>query len=107
MILIQITNALELIRRDKGNFAATLAPFIADVEGQVEREVIAQIRAQFAKHGIEANILSVGGIDLRQITLANNWPVDEVYPDPDPDEPEEPELDDPKPGRPEAGQPFD
>jgi len=64
MIIIQITNPVDLIRRQKGNIAAAVAPFIIDITARVEQEVITQIQEQFAQNGVEAKISIVSEADF-------------------------------------------
>lgn len=65
MILIEITNIHEIVRRERGLIAAKLGPYVRDVEGEVEQSVIAELKAAFAARGIEANIVSMRGAKLR------------------------------------------
>jgi hypothetical protein len=72
MIIIEIKNVAEIVRRERGFLTARLGPYFADLEAEVERSVILEIQAAFARRGVEASIVSMRGVKLR-------------YPDPDPD----------------------
>lgn len=65
MIVIEITNVQEIVRRERGLLAAKLGPFLADLEAEVERNVISELRAAFEEQGIEANVVSLRGVKLR------------------------------------------
>ena len=56
MILIEITNINEIVRRERGLIAAKLGPYVKDVEGEVEQGVIEELKSAFAERGIEAKI---------------------------------------------------
>jgi|GEM_PF-1076830 hypothetical protein len=71
MIIIEIKNVAEIVRRERGFLAARLGPYFADLEAEVERSVILEIQAAFARRGVDASIVSMRGVKLR-------------YPDPDP-----------------------
>lgn len=64
MILIEIKNAKELVKQEKGLLASKIGPLLTDVETAVENLIIEEIKASFARKGVEANILSVRGITL-------------------------------------------
>ena len=65
MILIEITNINEIVRRERGVLAAKLGPYVRDVEGEVEQGVIEELKLAFESRGIEAKIVSMRGAKLR------------------------------------------
>lgn len=65
MIIIDITNQSELVKAKKGWAASKIGGFVADVEGEVEKEIIKHLQEAFQEQGICANIVSVGGINVR------------------------------------------
>lgn len=44
-----------------------LGKIVADVEGEVEKIVIEELRNEFERRGIRANFCSISGIHLRRI----------------------------------------
>lgn len=69
MILIEVTNIDELVRKNKGRVASVIGPFVTDVEAEVEKVIIEQLKEAFAKDGVQAKIVSVGGVSLRSFNL--------------------------------------
>ena len=64
VIVIEITNVDELVKRKKGRIASIIGPLITDVEAEVEKAVIEQIKEAFGSEGVEAKIASVRGLRL-------------------------------------------
>lgn len=69
MILIEITNVDELVRKNKGRVASIIGPFMTDVEAEVEKVIIAQLKEAFAEDGVKAHIVSVGGVTMRSFNI--------------------------------------
>lgn len=66
MITIEITNLDELVKEHRGPLSALLGKLVTDVEGEVERIIVNELRAEFEKRGIKSNICSISGISLRR-----------------------------------------
>lgn len=66
MITIEITNLDELVKEHRGPLSALLGKLVADVEGEVERIVMSELREEFEKRGIKANMTSIAGISFRR-----------------------------------------
>lgn len=73
MILIQITNVDELVRRKKGPIASVIGPWLTDTNAEVEKVIIAQIKDAFIKEGVKADMVSIGGLELRHLNLAADF----------------------------------
>lgn len=71
MITIEITNLDELVREHRGSLSALLGKLVTDVEGEVERILIQELKREFEHRGIQANICSIGGISLRRFVTSN------------------------------------
>jgi|GWRWMinimDraft_11_1066019.scaffolds.fasta_scaffold31978_1 predicted ATP-dependent endonuclease of OLD family len=71
MITIEITNLDELVREHRGSLSALFGKLVKDVEGEVERILINELKREFEKRGIQANICSIAGINLRQFVTSN------------------------------------
>ncbi|WP_068858556.1 hypothetical protein [Perlucidibaca aquatica] len=71
MITIEITNLDELVREHRGSLSALFGKLVKDVEGEVERILINELKREFEKRGIQANICSIAGISLRQFVTSN------------------------------------
>jgi len=69
MILIEITNVDELVRKNKGTVASVIGPWLTNVEAEVEKVIVDQLKTAFARDGVKAHIASVGGINLRHLRL--------------------------------------
>ena len=67
MITIEITNLDELVKEHRGPLTAMLGKIVADVEGEVEKIIIEEIRNEFERRGVRANLCSISGIHLRRI----------------------------------------
>lgn len=66
MILIEITNLDDLIKEHRGPLSALLGKLVTDVEGQAEKIIITELKAEFEKRGVKANIASIGGVSIRR-----------------------------------------
>ena len=62
MLIIQVTNAREVVRRRIGRLGERLIGKVADADAQVEKELMKEMEIAFQEFGIEARILSVGGV---------------------------------------------
>lgn len=70
MITIEITNLDELVKEHRGPLSAIIGKLVTDVEGEVEKIIINELRAEFEKRGIKANLASIGGISLRRFVTS-------------------------------------
>lgn len=70
MIVIQIKNIDELVAQHAGRFAAKLGGLVGNVEAKVERAIMEKLQQALSENGVEADILSVGGFDLRHVCQA-------------------------------------
>lgn len=66
MITIEITNLDELVKEHRGSLSALFGKLVTDIEGEVERIVMNELKEEFEKRGIKANMSSVGGITFRR-----------------------------------------
>lgn len=66
MITIEITNLDELVKEHRGPLSALFGKLVTDVEGEVERIVMTELRSEFEKRGIKANMSSIAGISIRR-----------------------------------------
>jgi hypothetical protein len=64
MLIIEITNAQELVRQRVGRLAQKLISAITDEEAQVEKAIIEEIEQSFRDYGVKANIYSISGLDM-------------------------------------------
>ena len=64
MLIIEVTNARDVVRQRIGRLGERLIGKIGDAEGQVEKELIKEMEIAFQEFGIEAKILSVQGLKL-------------------------------------------
>ena len=62
MLIIQVTNAREVVRKRIGRLGERLIGKIADADAQVEKELMKEMEIAFQEFGIEARILSVSGV---------------------------------------------
>lgn len=63
MIVIDITNIEELVEKHGGTWASVFGQLSRmDLEGRVERAIIEQLKTALEENGVEARILSVGGV---------------------------------------------
>ncbi len=61
MLIIEVTNAREVVRKEIGQLGARLIGKVSDAESQVEKALIHEMETAFQEFGIEARILSVKG----------------------------------------------
>lgn len=61
MLVIEVTNAEEVMRQRLGPVGSRLLGKIVDAEAQVEKALIQEMETAFKEFGIEARILSVEG----------------------------------------------
>ena len=61
MLIIEVTNAREVVRQRIGRLGARLIGKVVDPEKQVEEALIQEMENAFKEFGIEARILSVQG----------------------------------------------
>jgi len=54
MITIKITNAREIVERERNWFVAKLAPYIIDVQTRVEKEIAKEIEKELGERKIQA-----------------------------------------------------
>ena len=62
MLIIQVTNAREVVRQRIGRLGERLIGKVADADAQVEKELMKEMEIAFQEFGIEARILSVSGV---------------------------------------------
>ncbi|NDC13762.1 MAG: cytochrome-c oxidase [Synechococcaceae bacterium WB9_2_170] len=61
MLVIEVTNAREVMRQRIGPLGSRLIGKVVDAEAQVEKVLIQEMEMAFKEFGIEARILSVEG----------------------------------------------
>ena len=66
MIAIEITNLDELVKEHRGSLSALFGKLVTDIEGEVERIIINELKEEFEKRGIKASMYSIGGINIRR-----------------------------------------
>ena len=64
MLLIEVTNARDVVRRRIGRLGERLIGKVVDAEAQVEKALIQEMETAFQEFGIEARIVSVNGPEL-------------------------------------------
>ncbi len=64
MLLIEVTNAREVMRQRIGPLGSRLIGKVVDAEAQVEKALIQELENAFREFGIEARILSVEGSQM-------------------------------------------
>ena len=64
MLLIEVTNARDVVRQQIGRLGERLIGKVADAESQVEKALIQEMENAFQEFGIEARIISVKGPKL-------------------------------------------
>ncbi|MEB3354410.1 MAG: cytochrome-c oxidase [Cyanobacteriota bacterium] len=64
MLMIEVTNAREVISQRIGRLGSRLIGKVVDAEAQVEKALIQELEAAFREFGIEARIASVEGSSL-------------------------------------------
>ncbi len=61
MLIIEVTNAKDVVRKRIGPLGSRLIGKVVDAEAQVEKALINELEAAFKTIGIEARILSIDG----------------------------------------------
>lgn len=56
MITIKITNAEEIVKNHRNWFISMIAPYLVNVETEVEKAIVKQIQEVFAQRNIQAEI---------------------------------------------------
>ncbi len=64
MLLIEVTNAREVVRQRIGRLGSRLIGKVVDAEAQVEKALIQELESAFREFGIEARIHSVEGLQI-------------------------------------------
>ena len=64
MLIIEVTNARDVVRQQIGRLGERLIGKVADAESQVEKALIQEMEHAFQEFGIEARIISVKGPKL-------------------------------------------
>ena len=64
MLIIEVTNAREVVRQRIGRVGELLIGKVVDPEAQVEKALIQELDTAFREFGIEARIVSVQGPQL-------------------------------------------
>ena len=64
MLIIEVTNARDVVRQQVGRLGERLIGKVADAESQVEKALIQEMENAFQEFGIEARIISVKGPKL-------------------------------------------
>ena len=64
MLVIEVTNAREVVRQRMGRLGSRLIGKVVDADAQVEKALIQELETAFKDFGIEARILSVDGPQL-------------------------------------------
>ena len=64
MLIIEVTNAREVVRQRIGRLGERLIGRVVDPEAQVEKALIQELETAFKEFGIEARIVSVQGPQL-------------------------------------------
>ncbi len=61
MLVIEVTNARDVVRQRMGRLGGRLIGRVVDAEAQVEKALIQELETAFKEFGIEARIFSVDG----------------------------------------------
>jgi hypothetical protein len=64
VLVIEVTNAREVMRQRIGRLGSRLIGKVVDAEAQVEKALIQELETAFKDFGIEARILSIEGPKL-------------------------------------------
>ena len=67
MLIIEVTNAREVVRQRIGRLGERLIGKVVDSDAQVEKELIKEMEIAFQEFGIEARILSVNGMKMDEM----------------------------------------
>ena len=66
MLLIEVTNAREVVRKRLGKLGERLIGKVVDADLQVEKALIQEMEAAFLEFGIEARIVSIQGPQVEE-----------------------------------------
>ena len=61
MLVIEVTNARDVVRQRIGRLGGRLIGKVVDAEAQVEKALIQELESAFKDFGIEARIFSIDG----------------------------------------------
>ena len=61
VLIIEVTNAREVVRQRIGKLGSRLIGKVVDAEAQVEKALLQELESAFRDYGIEARIVSVDG----------------------------------------------
>jgi hypothetical protein len=61
VLVIEVTNARDVVRQRMGRLGGRLIGKVVDAEAQVEKALIQELETAFKEFGIEARIFSVDG----------------------------------------------
>jgi len=61
VLVIEVTNARDVVRKRMGRLGGRLIGKVVDAEAQVEKALIQELETAFKEFGIEARIFSVDG----------------------------------------------
>jgi hypothetical protein len=61
VLIIEVTNAREVVRQRIGKLGSRLIGKVVDAEAQVEKALLQELESAFRDYGIEARIISVDG----------------------------------------------
>ncbi|KEF41826.1 MAG: cytochrome C oxidase [Cyanobium sp. CACIAM 14] len=61
MLVIEVTNARDVVRQRIGRLGSRLIGKVVDAEAQVEKALIQELESAFRDFGIEARIFSIDG----------------------------------------------
>ena len=61
MLVIEVTNARDVVRQRIGRLGSRLIGKVVDAEAQVEKVLIQELESAFKEFGIEARIFSIDG----------------------------------------------
>ena len=64
LLLIEVTNAREVVRQRMGKLGGRLIGRVVDAEAQVEKALIQELETAFRDFGIEARIFSIDGPEM-------------------------------------------
>ena len=64
MLIIEVTNAREVMRKRIGRLGERLIGKVVDAEAEVEKALIQEMETAFQEFGIKARIVSVQGPEL-------------------------------------------
>jgi len=64
VLIIEVTNARDVVRQRIGRLGERLIGRVVDPEAQVEKAIIQELETAFKEFGIEARIVSVEGPQL-------------------------------------------